>query len=130
MWYIPNTRRVGDHGVDGRGTLAMKPDRYDSRLALAQVKGGKFNLGTLRDFKAVSDRDSGAVNCFISLEPVTSREAHAEAANMKQIHILGRPFDRMNLWSIKDYFDGRMPVLPLMVDPYTGKVENQTALAL
>jgi DNA modification methylase len=128
--FAPNTRRVGDHGIDGRGTLAMKPDRYDSRLALAQVKGGRFNLGNLRDFKAVSDRDNGAVNCFISLEPVTSREAHAEAAGMRQIHIKGQPFDRMNLWSIADYFDGRMPSLPLMVDPYTGRVENQTELAL
>ncbi len=126
--FAPNTRRVGDGGVDGRGTLAIKPDKYPSKLALSQVKGGeKFSLTHLRDFNSVAERDKGALNYFITLHPVMSRTAQAEAftINPKQIRIQGQPFDRMNLWSIKDYFDGRIPVLPLMVDPYTGKVENQ-----
>ncbi len=128
--FAPNSKRVGDHGIDGRATLAFAPDRYPSKLALSQVKGGKFNLGYLRDFKSVADRDKGAVNCFISLDPVMSHEAQAEAAGMKNITIQGNPFNRMNLWSIKDYFDGRMPSLPIMLDPYTGKPANQTTLGL
>ena len=126
--FAPNSKRIGDHGVDGRGTLAIKPDKYPSKLALSQVKGGeKFSLTHLRDFNSVAERDKGALNYFITLHPVMSRIAQAEALtiNPKQIRIQGQPFDRMNLWSIKDYFDGRIPVLPLMVDPYTGKVENQ-----
>ena len=128
--FAPNTRRVGDHGIDGRATLAYPPDRYPSKLALSQVKGGKFNLGHLRDFKAVADREQAAVNCFITLDPVTSHEARAEAAVMRQIKVQNAPFDRMNLWSIKDYFDGHMPHLPIMLDPYTGKMANQTTLGL
>ena len=40
--FVPNTVRVGDGRIDGRATLATKPADHQSRLALAQVKGGKF----------------------------------------------------------------------------------------
>ncbi len=123
--FAPNKVKVGDGGIDGRATLAMKPDKYPSKIALSQVKGGKFNLSYLRDFNSVADREKAAVSCFITLDKITSNSAHAEAARMNEIRIQGRPFDRMNLWSIEEYFDNRIPNLPIMRDPYTGKVENQ-----
>ena len=39
--FAPNTKQVGDNGIDGRATIATKPDNYNSRLALAQIKGGE-----------------------------------------------------------------------------------------
>jgi len=30
----------------------------------------------------------------------------------------------MQMWSIEDYFDKRMPNFPMMNDPYTGKPMN------
>ncbi|MCY3966538.1 MAG: site-specific DNA-methyltransferase [Acidobacteria bacterium] len=38
--FAPNMKQVADGGVDGRAVLAAQPDDYDSRLALAQIKGG------------------------------------------------------------------------------------------
>ena len=37
------------------------------------------------------------------------------------MHVSGQPFDRLNLWSIADYFDYRLPIMPTMTDPYTGR---------
>ena len=48
--FVPNTKQVADGGVDGRAILEKKPDDWDSKLALAQVKGGNFSLSHFRDF--------------------------------------------------------------------------------
>ena len=63
-------KQQGDGGVDGRATLAVRPDDADSRLALAQVKGGKFTVSYLRDFRHVMTRERAAVGCFTTLEPL------------------------------------------------------------
>ena len=127
--FVPNSKQVGDGGVDGRATLAYKPDDHDSDLGLAQVKGSQsFHLGSLRDFLYVSDRDKSAVGCFITLNQVSSREAKKECVSQGKIHINGYPYPRMQLWSINDYFENRSPNLPIMNDPYTGKPLEQSSL--
>ena len=117
--FAPNTKQRGDGGVDGRATLAVPPDDGSSKLALAQVKGGKFQLSHFRDFNHVVDRDKAAWGCFVTLNP-SLKTARAEAKGAGMIQISGRQYDRMASWSIWDYFDGRMPDMPSMTDPYTG----------
>ena len=119
--FAPNVKQVGDGGVDGRGMLVKKPEDFDSRLALAQVKGGRFSLSGLRDFIGVAKRDKAALGCYITLDPVRTPAARAEVAGLGKIRVEGRDFRRMSLWPIADYFDGRLPVLPNMTDPYTGR---------
>ena len=119
--FVPNTKQVADGGVDGRAMLAEKPEDFNSRLALAQVKGGKFSLSGLRDFIHVAERDKAALGCFVTLDPVDTRAARSEVAGLGKVRVAGREFRRMNLWPISDYFDGRLPVLPNMTDPYTGR---------
>ena len=123
--FAPNTRQRGDGGVDGRGTLAVKPDDFPSRLALAQVKGGKFNASQFRDFQHVVNRDKAAVGYFVTLEPVASRTARPEAAAMGEIRIQATRYPRMQLWPIGDYFEDRFPAIPPMCDPMTGKPMTQ-----
>lgn len=128
--FAPNTKQIADGGVDGRATLATKPDDFDSTLGLAQVKGGgKFNLSSLRDFIHVSNRDRAAVGCFITLDVVSSSDAKKEIVNLGKISVSGYEYRRMQLWSIKNYFDDRMPSMPIMNDPYTGKPMNQPSLS-
>ena len=119
--FAPNAKQVADGGVDGRATLAVRPDDYDSRLALAQVKGGNFSLSGLRDFIGVTERDRAAVGCFITLDPVETKAARAEVAGAGKISVSGYPYRRMQIWPVSDYFDGRLPALPMMTNPYTGK---------
>ncbi len=124
--FAPNMKQTGDGGVDGRAALAHAPDGAESRLALAQVKGGRFSLSHLRDFSGVMERDQAALGYYITLDPVETRAARAEAREKGKIAILGAEYERLQLWSIHDYFERRLPNLPQMLNPYTGKELDQT----
>ena len=43
--FAPNTRQVGDRGIDGRGTLTTQPDDWDSRLAVVDIEVGSRVMG-------------------------------------------------------------------------------------
>lgn len=114
---VPNKLQVGDGGVDGRGTI-----HGDGSLVLAQVKGGKsVPLGHFRDFRHVLARESAACGVFATLRPVTSRKMKAEAKGAGTLKIGASRYPRAQFWSIADYFQGTLPVLPPLADPYTGK---------
>lgn len=115
--FVPNTKQVADGGIDGRATLAIKPDNWDSLLALAQVKGGKHTANGLRDFCGVTDKTKAAVGCYITLHPVNTEAARSDAAGLGKITVSGESYRRMNLWSIADHFDDRRPHLPQMNNP-------------
>ena len=125
--FAPNMKQQGDGGVDGRATLAMRPDDADSRLALAQVKGGKFTVSYLRDFRHVMTREHAAVGCFMTVEPLPAKH-RADVKTEGVVHVEGRPYDRLNLWSVAEYFDKRYPPLPVMTDPYSGRSLEQHTL--
>ena len=126
--FVPNTKQVADGGIDGRATLAIKPDDWDSTLALAQVKSGKHSASMLRDFCGVTDKTKAAVGCYITLTPVNTDAARSDAAGMGKITVTAEPYRRMNLWSIADHFDDRRPHLPQMNNPYTGQPIPQPSL--
>ena len=126
--FAPNTRQVADGGVDGRATLAVKPDDIDSRLALAQVKGGKHSLSALRDFIGVTDRDRAALGYFVTLDPFETGAARQAVASTGKVRVHGHEYRRMQLWSIQDYFEDRLPRMPVMMNPYTGKQLNERSL--
>ena len=126
--FRPNTKKVGDGGVDGRAILAEKPDNYNSRLALAQIKGGKFSLSALRDFIGVTGRDKAALGCYVTLQPVATPASRVEIANAGKITVSGYRYPRMQIWPISQYFEQRLPRLPVMNDPYTGKPMDQIRL--
>ena len=125
--FAPNEKQVGDGGIDGRGKLAEKPEDFPSRLALAQVKGGAFTASGFRDFLHVLNRDKAAVGCFLTLDQAPA-SARAEAKRFGTLKVAGQQYDRLHPFSIRDYFDNRPPVLPAMLDPYTGKPVYQMAL--
>ena len=117
----PNEVRVGDGGIDGRGSLLTRPENRRQRLVLAQVKGGRFSLSQFRNFLHTIERDNAAMGIYITLDRVGSRTARSEAAGMGNIQVGASTYPRAQLWSIADYFNGRMPNLPAMSDPYTGR---------
>lgn len=128
MSFAPNMKRVRDGGGDGRWMLATRPYDWKSRPVPAQVKDGKFSLSTLRDFIHVTDRDKAALGRHITLDPVKTKAARMEVANAGKISVSGYPYPRMQLWPISDYFDQRMPTLPVTNDPYSGKPMAQGTL--
>ena len=126
--FAPNDVQRGDRGIDGRATLAVAPDDADTRLALAQVKGGRaFSVSHLRDFRHVMERERAALGCFMTLDPPPPRP-RADAKTAGRVHVGGQPYDRLHLWSMADYFEGRWPMLPVMTDPYSGRPLDQPGL--
>ncbi len=119
--FVPNTVKVGDSGIDGRATLANRPENVNSKLGLTQVKGGKFKLSDLRDFMHVCNRENAAIGIFLTIDPVTTTAAKKEVASTGRIRIGANEFRRIQLWSISEFFENRMPDMPIMNDPYTGK---------
>ena len=65
--------------------------------------------------------------CFVTLEPAPAR-SRADAKTAGRVHVAGHAYDRLHLWSMADYFDGRWPTLPVMTDPYSGRPLNQPGL--
>ena len=116
----PNEKQVGDKGVDGRGLLLNKL-KDKSELVLAQVKGGKVTAGQVRDFVGAMELENASMGVFISLDPVTSPQAKRIAASKGQVRVGMFKYPALQLWSMEDYFNGVMPNLPPLADPYTGK---------
>ena len=124
--FAPNDRQVGDGGIDGVGYLLAKPDNGATDQVLAQVKGGKYQLGQLRDFLGVLERERAAMGVYTTVKPVKAAGAHAEAAKRGKLRLGASEYPRAQLWSMEDYFDNRMPMLPALADPYTGKPVQQS----
>ncbi|MYH14376.1 MAG: site-specific DNA-methyltransferase [Gammaproteobacteria bacterium] len=120
---VPNAKQVGDSGIDGRGKL------LDGGLVLAQVKGGKFALGQLRDFLHVVGRESAECGIFTTLHPVRSPNAKREASAAGYLELGVNRYPKAQFWSIEDYFQNRHPTLPPLADPYTGKPMQMDILA-
>jgi SAM-dependent methyltransferase len=122
----PNDQQVGDGGIDGVGYLLAKPDNGATDQVLAQVKGGRYHIGQLRDFMGVMERERAAMGLFATVQPIRASGAHAEAAKRGSLLLGASEYPRAQLWSMADYFDGRMPLLPALADPYTGKPVQQS----
>lgn len=122
----PNQKQTGDRGIDGRGTLLAGRVRGRARqvtpkLVLGQVKSGKFSVSQLRDFCRVVDRERAAMGVFITLDAEPTASARTEMAQMGRIRIGSEDYPRVQMWSIRDYFEHRKADLPSLADPYTGK---------
>ena len=119
---VPNERQTGDGGIDGRGRMLDRADTHDSDLVLAQVTGAQgFSLGKFRDFLHVVERENAAAGVYITLDRGGSDTALAEARAKGEIIVGASRYPRVQVWSIADYFDGRIPHLPALADPFTGK---------
>lgn len=126
----PNTKQVGDGGIDGRGKMAGQATE-GNRLVLAQVKGGGVQIKHVREFMGVMARTGATAGIFVTMErSQVNKNMKQEAGNLGQYRLIDALTDeiskteypRMEFWSIEDHFDSRMrPNLPAMLDPMHGK---------
>ena len=124
----PNERQVGDRGIDGRGAMMHPPDGTESRLVVAQVKGGGYTASSMRDFQRVIERENAAAGVYITLERVQARNARQATSELGTFTIGAQRYPKLQLWSIEELLDDREPHLPDMADPYTGERIRQAEL--
>ena len=115
--FRPNAKQTGDAGIDGRMRFAnVGTGRREYGLVVAQVKSGAVNRGYLDAFVTALDRANADLGVFITLETLGPRHgAHAEAARAGSVRIGDRDYEKIQLWSIEDWFAGRRPELPYPV---------------
>lgn len=121
---LANQVQVGDGGIDGVGRVAFPLEGAESNLVLAQVKGGRFQPNDLRAFRGVMASEEAALGIFITLRKVVGRQrqnADRELAGFGLLQQETASFPRLQLWSIEEYYDDRLPQLPTLAHPFTGR---------
>ncbi len=111
----PYKLQGADGGIDG--ILEFKEDAKTYKRVILSVKGGK-NIGVsmVRDLKGVINRETDCeIGVFLSLYEPT-QPMRTEAVNAGFYDWGGRRFPRLQIITVNDLFEGRVPFLPSSVD--------------
>ena len=116
---LPNERQVSDKGVDGRGET--HPDR---QLVIAQATASlKPPISKIRDFAHCIQVEKAVIGVFLTLDYQPTPDAKEIARQLGEYRPAGaaRGYPRLQFISARDLFDKKIPNLPPMTNPHTGK---------
>ena len=121
----PNTKQIGDGGIDGRGKIVGKMD-VGNGLVLCQVKGGeKVTMDQVKAFKDVLNTTNATAGIFVTMvgsEITSGMKKEAVSLGQYQLRDSVSKYPRLQFWSVKDMFRSDVhPRLPAMYNPMTGK---------
>ena len=117
--FAPNTVQRGDGGIDGRALIYAAEKGTD--LCIAQVKGGKPNIDSLRAFLGVIASGKAAIGVFITLEKWDTAAVNKCIAQSGVLKRGATEFKRLVMYTIDEYFQGIEPKLPPLAHPRTGE---------
>lgn len=103
-----NKRQRGDKGIDGRGRLPVRKGVFVD--VVAQVKAGNTNPGQVQAFNEARRQAGAEMGVFTCFEDKVTSGMRNAAVNA------GKYLDRwpvLQIYTIEDYFAGRLPDLPL-----------------
>ena len=116
LHFKPNARRGGDGGIDGtfRFPLGRVQGRQAYGKAVAQVKGGNYTLGYIRDFRTAMQNEEADLGVFVVTSP-PSRGMETEASRTGTYNHSSYEFSvpKLQIYQIQDYFRNVLPKLPL-----------------
>ncbi|MDD9883181.1 MAG: DNA methyltransferase [Gammaproteobacteria bacterium] len=118
--FWPNQVQVGDHGIDGRAMIFHK--ELDNRLIIAQVKKSDHaTLDAVRAFAGAIMAGKAAMGVFITLEKFDTPAVRKCIAEAGVLEIGASKFNRLVMYSLREFFSGNEPKLPALAHPRTGK---------
>ena len=116
LHFRPNARRGGDGGIDGtfRFPIGRIQGRQAYGKAVAQVKGGNYTLGHIRDFRTAMQNEEADLGVFVVTRP-PSRGMETEASRTGTYNHPSYEFScpKLQIYQIQDYFRNILPNLPL-----------------
>ena len=116
LHFRTNARRGGDGGIDGtfRFPLGRIQGRRAYGKAVAQVKGGNYTLGHIRDFRTAMQNEEADLGVFVVTSP-PSRGMETEASRTGTYNHPSYEFScpKLQIYQIQDYFRNISPNLPL-----------------
>lgn len=107
-------KKGADGGIDG--VIYFKEDTKTTRRMLVSVKGGdNVNVAMIRDLKGVLEREKEPLGVFLTLEKPT-QPMITEAANSGFHDLHGKKIPKIQIATIEDLLEGKLPMLPSTVD--------------
>ena len=111
-----NAKKVGDGGIDGTYTypLGRMTGKLTYGKAVAQVKGGNYTPGHIREFRTAMKNAGAELGVFVVTYPPTQgmlTEAAKSGTYKHPSYEFSCP--RVQIYEIQDHFNGKTPTLPL-----------------
>ena len=110
-----NDRRGGDGGIDGtfRFPLGRIQGRQAYGKAVAQVKGGNYTLGHIRDFRTAMQNAEADLGVFVVTRPPTQgMRTEAARAGTYRHPFFDMESPALQIYEIQDHFRDTPPRLP------------------
>ena len=115
LHFKSNAKKVADGGIDGtfRFPLGRVKGRQAYGRAVAQVKGGGYTLGHVRDFRTAMQNEEADLGVFVVTSPPSSgMRTEASRAGMYEHPSYNMEAPALQIYEIQDYFRGVLPRLP------------------
>ena len=115
-----NKKQVGDKGVDGWGQIMVGIDKNNKpkyEKVVASVKGGnQVKPAMVRELVGTVKSERAAFGIFICMREPTQKMK--EAAIMDELYKTphGEQYQKVQIYTIEDYFNGLKPSIPDIVD--------------
>ncbi len=113
---MPNQKKGRDKGIDGRGYIHTGSDfngdpKYEK--VIVSVKGGhQIGPAMIRDLKGTVEHEGAGFGIFVCIkEPTPEMKKEAASSGMTETP-LGAKHPKIQIYTVRDYFDGRLPNLP------------------
>ena len=110
-----NAKKGSDGGIDGRMKFPVGRIKGKQTFgnAVAQVKGGGYTLGDVRDFRTAMRNVNADLGVFVvTKSPTPKMETEAARAGFYQHPFNFEQYPVLQFYQIQDYFDEKMPNLP------------------
>ncbi len=111
-----NVKKVRDGGIDGTFKFPLGKFKGTQKYgkAVAQVKGGSYILGNIRDFRTAMSDEGADLGIFVVTSPPTAGMRTLAAKEGVYKHPSYKfSVPRLQFYEIQDYFLGIPPELPL-----------------
>lgn len=109
---VSNEKKVGDGGYDGYTTLEVEKGKKE--IVLIEVKSGNMNITTLRSFAKTVQQQKASFGVLVGFKDQISKGMLSEAKGEGYFKEdwFGNRFDKVQIISVEDLMDGKMPDLP------------------
>ena len=115
LHFKSNAKKVADGGIDGtfRFPVGKVKGKQGYGRAVAQVKGGGYTLGHIRDFRTAMQNDSADLGVFVVTSPPSNgMRTEASRAGVYRHPFLNMEAPALQIYEIQEYFKGNFPTLP------------------
>ena len=117
--FAPNAVQRGDGGIDGRALIYGAGK--EQNLCIAQVKGGKPSIDSLRAFFGMLASGKAAIGVFITLEKWDTPSVRKCIAQAGTLQVGAKEYNRLIMYTIDEHFQNIEPIMPPLAHPRTGE---------